>query len=190
MDQQVNSDASIEQAKEDTEKAKQSNITYTQSEFDKKVKEQVSSISSKFADYDEVREQLESLRKEKEERELSEKSDLEKQIAMNEKLQQQLDALSGEKTELEKAKIRSEVLADEKFRNLPHVYRNAVVADSDIDTVRESAEKILAQFQNDFQEKRESFGIPNEVKKAVKTEPITLNTLKDSMRSKISQMVK
>ena len=179
-------DPVLAKAKDDAAKEKQSNITYSQSEFDKAVKDQVASVSNKYSDYDLVKTQLDELAKEKEEREMADKTDLEKSLAANEKLQQEIDKLNGEKSIFEKDKLKSEVLSDVKYNSMSKVYRDAVAPDSDIEKVKASADAYLEQYNTDHNVQRETFGIPNELKKPETLNTKSIGSIKEMMKQKIA----
>ncbi len=139
---------------------KQTNRTFTQSELDSMIAKAVHGEREKYEGFDEMKTQLDTLTKEKKNKELENKTELEKiQILFNEQTAQ-LTTAQNEVLELNKAKIRNEVLNDPKYSLLPSVYKNAVDLSDDPEAVKESAEKILNQYSVDMGAKGTNIPVP------------------------------
>jgi hypothetical protein len=129
---------------------KQSNNTFTQSEFDKKLKE---SLAAKQQELDELKKASGNVDGELEElRDFKKKAELEK-MSEAEKLQAEKEAFEKQKAE-ELAKIEAEkinnlrmsVLTDTKYSILPSMARKVVEGKTE-DEIKSSADKILEDYQ-------------------------------------------
>ena len=151
--------------------------TFTQAEKDREIATLINREREKFKDYDEIKKNYESLIQEKKEREMSEKTEVEKLQAQLAEVNNQLVTARGEISEFSKQKVKITVLDNEKYRKLPRAYKNMVEASEDMETVQASAEKILEEYNQDMGGKiSNTFGIPKKTETNIAT-PKTENTV-------------
>jgi len=173
---------------------KQSTKTFTQSEVDQIAGRAVKSERQKYEDYEEIKSQYEALMQEKKEKELSEKSEVERLNALYSEVVTQNTDLTNELSTYKKKQLRQDVLNGAKYRGLPRAYQNLVELSDDKDSLIASADKVLEEYNNDTGKKvSETFGIPQqkdttlvEPKKTAEN-PADLAT---SLRSKILNTLK
>jgi len=139
---------------------KHSTKMFTQSEFDQHIARERKKIEEKYKDYDTLKTQLEELMKEKKERELAKKSEVEKRDIQIQELTQKLTKIETEYLTEKKKNLRNEILSDPKFSVLPKAYKNLVKISDNLEEIKESAEEALKEYEKDFGKKRESFGSP------------------------------
>jgi hypothetical protein len=142
---------------------KQSNRMFSQSEVDQMVAKLSRKIEEKYNDYDSVKKEIESLRKEREEKELAEKSELEKTQINLDKINKELEITKQENSRFKLENIKNSILQEPRFAKLPRAYKNLVVASENSDEVRQSAEDVFREFEQDHNGlKSENFGKPIE----------------------------
>lgn len=128
---------------------KQSTKTFTQSDNDKLVAEAIRREREKYQDYDQVKKELETLRKSQKERELSEMSELEKHKAMLEEIQSEKSKIDQELSFYRQKEAIGNVLSNEKYSKLPPIYRQAVKYSESVEEIMKSADEMLSQFEKD-----------------------------------------
>jgi hypothetical protein len=181
----VNSASNQEQVAEE----KQSNKTFTQSELDSMMSREKKKLESQYADYNEMKTKLDELVKEKEDKELAEKSEVEKKQVEIEKLTQKVNELSSEYETQKRLNLRNDVLSDTKYSKLTRAYKNLVKLSDDKDEIIANADEILEEFEKDFS-KKESYGTPLEKGKSnggINTHP---NNLAEHLKAKIAERMK
>ena len=105
---------------------KQSTKQWTQSEVDKHTAALLNREKEKFADYEEKKTLLDKLLKEKEEKELEGKTEIEKALSQVDQLTKRNQELEQYSVKYEQERVRSLVLGDPKFATLPAVYKNSI----------------------------------------------------------------
>jgi len=138
---------------------KQSNKTFTQSEFDKMLKKETSDLRKQVKELKSVSTELEELRQFKEESENEKMSAVEKAHKIAEEYKARLEDANKQLELASLNNIKNEVLADPKYSTLPKIYKSAVKGD-DENSIIESAEAIYEQWQNDMpqQAKKKNVG--------------------------------
>lgn len=131
------------------EEEKQTNRTFTQSEADKMIADAVKKATDKFSDYDGVKKKLTELESEKKKADEASMSEIEKVKKQNSELTERIGVLEGENLRYKKTALRADVLSDPRFVNLPGAYRKLIDGD-DKDKITESADKVLAEWQEDL----------------------------------------
>lgn len=141
------------------------NKVWDQSEHDRAIAEALRAERAKFQDYDKIKQSFESLQKEKEELEMKEKSELEKKELELSRASQKLEEYENNLKTFKLKEVRDKVLSSPKYADLPSVYKNAVsLSDNEMDLQAE-ADKVLEQYNNDFQVKKTTFGKADTVAK-------------------------
>lgn len=163
---------------------KNTNRVFDQSEHDRLVSEALRAEREKYKDYHAKTKRLEELERLQEEASLKEKSELERKDHEITKLTNSLKEYESSMKQYQLKDLRSKVLSDIKYKDLPAVYRNAIqLSDSEIELQAE-ADKILEQWKQDFNITGKSFGIPDEKrpadKKSVVSDP-------DSFRDRLKE---
>lgn len=130
---------------------KQTNRTFTQSEFDSMLAKQTAEMTEKIKGFSVLEKKYSELESKLQEKEESEMSELQK-------LQSKVEKLTETKTNLEKTLkekdrgiITSSVLADPKYASLPTVYKRAIPLSDSKEEVIAEAERALEQYQKDFE---------------------------------------
>jgi hypothetical protein len=138
-----------DETKEEVVEESQSNKTYTQSDFDKEVARQIAEFRVKHGDPDKVKNELETLKKWKEEKE-------NEALTEQEKIQKRPDELKDENTTqkrrnqlLELQLKTKDILSESKYSTLPRVYKNMVQGESE-DEIRLNADKIMGEYADDL----------------------------------------
>ena len=146
-------DNSDDQSKDDPkvdDRDKQTNRTFTQSEVDSLISKQVAKVvADKYSDYETNQQELQSLAKEKKERDEAEMTELQKAKTVIDDLTDNLTTVNIQNTEFKKTVLKQRVLNDPKYANLPRAYKNSVAASDDEAAVIESAEEMLKEFKQD-----------------------------------------
>jgi hypothetical protein len=166
MDVETNSNENVADVEGQSQpEEKETNKMFSQSEFDKHVAAAIRKEREKYKDYGNIKSEYEKMQKTLREKEMSEKSEYERlQIELDETKRQYAQEKSRAE-EIMRHKKRSDVLSEGKYANLPRAYKAMVELSDDDDYVRESADKILEEYQKDIGVKMEkSFGIPPSVK--------------------------
>jgi hypothetical protein len=102
------------------------------------------------------------LESEKEKAELAEKSELEQANHKFTKLEQEYNDLKNANKQFQLKELRSKVLSDSKYAELPSVYKNAIsLSDNELE-IQAEADKVLEQYQQDFGIRQQSFGKPTD----------------------------
>jgi len=150
---------------------------FTQAEKDREIATLINRERDKFKGYEDIKKNYDSLIAEKKEREMSEKTEVEKLQSQLAEVNNQLVTARGEISEFSKEKIKITVLDNEKYRKLPRAYKNMVDASEDMETVQASAEKILEEYNQDMGGKiSTTFGIPKKAENNITT-PKAENTI-------------
>jgi hypothetical protein len=160
------------------------NRVWDQSEHDRALTEALRAEREKYSDYDEVKSKLTSLLDEKEKQELSEKTELEKREHELSKIKQQLEEKDGILSQFKLKEIRDGVLSDPKYKELPAVYKNAINLSENEAEVQTEADKVLDQFNADFNRTGQSFGKATE-KKPPDTKPLSVPKDADDLRASL-----
>ena len=146
---------------EKPEENKQTNRTFTQSDVDKLVAEQIRKATEKFKYYESIKGTAEALKKEKEERELAEKSELERKEAEIAKLKKQTEEYNAKINSFILKEKRDGILSDAKYSELPSAYKRLVEPSEDEDALKQAADAALEQYKNDFKKiTSKDFGVP------------------------------
>ena len=139
---------------------KESSKTFTQSEVDQMIARATQRTKQNFGDYDAIKQEHEALLAEKKERDLANKTEVEKLQAMNSELTTELTNVKGQISTYEKERLRMDVLNGNKYLNLPRAYKNLVVLSEDKEAIIASADEVLQEFENDTGKKvADTFGI-------------------------------
>ena len=148
-----------------TEEEKKTNRVYSQSEADQLVAKVLSKEREKYADYDTIKSEYQKTQDALREKELADKSELEKaQFTINE-LTTKLEGATGKLTEYQREKVRDGVLQDPKYSKMPAMYKRNVKFSDNLDEVRQSADEIYEHFKADFQDQAsKTFGLPPDKK--------------------------
>ena len=167
--------------------------SFTQAENDRLVGQAIVRERAKYADYDEKTKQLESLLLAQKEKDLADKSEVEKLSTINSDMVTELTNAKSELDKYKKLQVKNDVLNGAEFAQLPRAYKNMVELSESQDDVMESAKAVLAEFEKDTGKKiTASFGIP-EQKDTVLSEPAkkveNSVDLANSLRSKITSII-
>lgn len=165
---------------------KESNRTFTQSEHDKAVADAVKKAVSEFADHNDLKTKLETLEKEKKEREMAELSELEKRDIQLKELNEKLAALELANNQLKIDSLRSQVLSEMEYTGMPRAYRMQVEG-NDEESIRESAKTVLEEYKADLEKqgKKPSFGVPD-----IKGGDIPLKNIPQNGRERVNAKLK
>jgi hypothetical protein len=167
-----------EEKKEEVTEEKETNKTYTQSDFDKEVARQMAEFKVKHGDPEKTKKELANLIKWKKEKE-------EEALTEQERIQKRLDELKDESTSvkrrnqiLELQLKTKDILSESKYSTLPRVYKNMVQGESE-EEIRLNAEKIMTEYQDDLKKigKTVEF-VPPEMSKTPESK-INVKSLKD-----------
>ena len=145
---------------------KQSNKTFTQSDYDKMVAKKEKEISDKFKDYETLKSKAETLEKIQSEQEASKLSEIEKATKRANELEAKILQIEAEKNVLAKRTLKLGVLSDQKFIGLPEPYK-AIVDGEDAESLKASAEKALEDFNEVLKKnglKAGTSGMPLDIK--------------------------
>ena len=178
---------------ETTTEEKQSTKDWTQSEVDKHTASLLNREKEKYSDYEDVKKQLETLMQEKTEKENANKSELEKALDSLQTLKQRNEELESMSKKVEMENLKSNVLSDPKYTDMPKAYKSMVATSSNEEEMRGQAEAALEEYKKDFTGKTsEQFGIPAP-KKETKFEPKEVitdpNTLANALRSRVTSLL-
>lgn len=190
-------DENTNTSNETLEEKKTEQRTFTQAEKDKEIAMVIKREREKFQDYDSIKGDYEKLVNAEKERELQTKTETEKLSIQLQEVQEKLVQANGQIASFTQEKTRMTVLDDEKYRSLPRAYKNMVAMSDDIETVQESAEKALEEFNKDFNGKvSNTFGIPNksnkepsEVDKKI-TEVSKPSDIASTLRAKLNNAIR
>lgn len=190
-------DENTNTSNETLEEKKTEQRTFTQAEKDKEIAMVIKREREKFQDYDSIKGDYEKLVNAEKERELQTKTETEKLSIQLQEVQEKLVQANGQIASFTQEKTRMTVLDDEKYRSLPRAYKNMVAMSDDIETVQESAEKALEEFNKDFSGKvSNTFGIPNksnkepsEVDKKI-TEVSKPSDIASTLRAKLNNAIR
>jgi hypothetical protein len=183
----------IEHKEEQKEESKSTNRMFTQAENDKFVGEAIKRERAKYADYEETKTQLETLLAQQKEKDLAEKSELEKLQTINSEMVTDLTNAKTELSTLKKQQLRSDVLNGADFASLPRAYKNMVELSDNVEDIQASAAAVLEEFQKDTGKKvSATFGIPEKKAETI-SEPAkeigSPEALANSLRSKLSDII-
>jgi predicted N-acyltransferase len=173
MAEEVKQEEKVEEQEnvESQNNGKETNKLFTQSDFDSRIALESKKLNDKYKDYEDVKNQLETLVNEKKEKELAEKSEIEKRDIQITELTQKMERLSGDYDKAVKQNIRNNVLNQSKYAKLPRAYKNMVVLSEKEDDIIQSADEVLKEFETDLGKNKESFGTP------IKTANDAVNTI-------------
>jgi hypothetical protein len=135
--------------KEEVVEEKETNKTYTQSDFDKEVARQMAEFKVKHGDPEKTKKELENLmkwKKEKEEEALTEQEKIEKRL---EELKDESTTVKRRNQILELQLKTKDILSESKYSTLPRVYKNMVQGESE-DEIRLNADKIMQEYADDL----------------------------------------
>lgn len=177
---------------QETEQKDQPRV-FTQAEKDKEIAMIINREREKFKDYDTTKQELEALRTAQREKELAEKSEIEKLQTILSETTTELTNVKTEYTTLQKKHIRNDVLNGNKYLGLPRAYKNMVTLSDNPDEIIASADEVLAEFEKDTGKKvADTFGVPQPSDTTISTpqkeikEPADLaNSLRSLIASKI-----
>lgn len=153
---------------------KQTNKVFTQSEVDQLVAKVVKSELSKYADYSDVKTKAETLEREKQERELKDKSEIEKAQIAAKDWQEKYGKLEQEYKTQKLINVKSDILADSKYAALPKVYRDSIHMSDNADEVKAHADEMLKTFNADISKVKTTVGAPGEAPPTAPEKPKTL----------------
>jgi hypothetical protein len=133
------------EAKAGGEENKQTNRTFTQSEYDKAIADHEKAVTEKFKDYETLKQKADAFEKEKADAEALKLSEVEKATKRAEDAEAKANTLEKEKTDLFKQTLKLTVLSDPKYHILPDPYKKLIDGDT-IEAIKESAEKVGTEF--------------------------------------------
>jgi len=140
---------------------KQSTKTFTQSDFDQMIAREKKRMETTYAGFDDMKKQNETLINEKKEKELADKTEIEKAQIETKEITAKLDTLTSEYAKAKQVNLRNDILSDAKFNKMPKAYRNLVELSDDTDIVQKSAEDALQEYEKDITGKEKpTFGAP------------------------------
>jgi hypothetical protein len=155
-------DEKTTQKTEDIEGKPQGRV-FSQAENDRLVGQAIVREREKYADYNDVKTQLDSLLAEKKEKEMANKSEVEKLQALLSETTTELTNVRGELTTYQKKTLRSDVLNGNKYIGLPRAYKNLVKLSDNMEEIQASADEVLAEYEKDTGRKvAATFGIPEQ----------------------------
>ncbi len=131
----------------------------TQSDFDKAIAREQKRIAEKYADYDNVKQRLQTLEDEAKAKMQAEMTEVEKKNAALKELEDKLNNINLENKKLKLSQIKIDVLNEAKYAVLPRAYKALVEANEDVEAVKKNADEILAEFEKDTGHKKD-FGRP------------------------------
>lgn len=164
---------------------KQTNKTYTQSEADQLVAKILKQELGKYADYSDVKAEAETLKREKSERELAEKSEIEKAQLVAKDWQDKYGKLESEYKQQKLVNVKNEVLSDKKYAALPKVYRDSVRMSENADEIKSHADEMLKQFTADVATVKPTIGAPGS--SPTPTEPVKAKSLAEILKERASR---
>jgi predicted RNase H-like HicB family nuclease len=170
-----------------TEEGKESNRTFTQSDFDKMVAKKEKELSDRFKDYEDLKTKAETFEKLKAEQEQAKLSEIEKANLRAKELEDKLNNLISEKTVLEKKTLKFEVLSDPKYSALPNAYKK-IIDGSTVDELKASAEEALKEFEEVLKSvggKNTNVGLPPT--NTTKTEPQKPISLSEAFMERLNR---
>lgn len=136
------------------EEEKQTNRVFTQSELDSFLHREVSKMKTeydtKLKEFSGMKEEFETLKKTKLEKERAEMSELEKSKMEKADILAQMEKIQNDYLLLKKEQTVNEVLQKEEYSKLPLVYRKSIVRSDNLDEVMQSANDILELYNKDF----------------------------------------
>jgi hypothetical protein len=139
---------------------KKTNKTFTQSEHDKAVKEQVEKITADFNEklkgFETIASELDQYKAKEKEIEMAKLSDKEKATVKQSELEKKIEALANQnKMVLEQNEMLSQVVirdnivnSDPSLAQLPRVYKEQIRGKNE-DEIRAKADAIINEFNND-----------------------------------------
>jgi len=169
---------------------------FTQAEKDRELAMLINKEREKYSDYDTIKSDYEKLMNERKEKEMAEKTEVERLQAQLDEVNSQLVNANGQISDFNKQRVKMTVLDDEKYRKLPRAYKNMVDSSDDMETVQQSAEKALEEFNKDMGGKiGATFGIPKTINTEIATETNKPTVIKDAsdiaatLRNKIQSAI-
>ena len=128
---------------------KQTNRTFSQSEYDKALAIAVQKETDKFKDFDALKQNYELMKSERQKEEEAKLSEIERANKQVAELTEKLSLISVEKEQLSKTALKAEVLSDPKFVVLPNAYRK-LIDGKDSESFKTSAESVLTEYLEDM----------------------------------------
>jgi predicted nuclease with TOPRIM domain len=173
---------------------KETSRTFTQSEVDQMIAKAAQRTKQNFSDYETIKTEYETLKAQQKEKEMAEKTEVEKLQAMLSESTTELTNVKTQYTELSRKQLRNDVLNGNKYLGLPRAYKKLVSLSDNKDEIIASADEVLEEFKKDTgKEVAATFGIPepqdttlSEPAKEVK-DPADLAA---ALRSKIMSKIK
>lgn len=127
------------------EENKQTNRTFSQSDYDKALADKEKAVKEQFKDYETLKQKADAYEKEKADAEALKLSELEKANKKAEEAEARALSLEKEKSDLVKQTLKLTVLSDPKYSMLPEPYKKLIDGD-DIETIKKNADKVGAEF--------------------------------------------
>jgi len=159
QDIQEKSDAKPDKAENATED-KKSNRKFTmpdgkeveQSDFDQALFREVAKMEQKYAGFESMQKKLDTLQAAEKERELAAMTEAEKLNTQLTDANALALQLQEQNKKLNMEIMKSNVLSDTKYINLPNAYRKLIQSGETVEDVRSNADIVLEEFQKDFQQ--------------------------------------
>lgn len=152
---------------------KDSNRTFTQSDFDKMVAKKEKEIVERYKDYETLKQKADALEKVQMEQEQAKLSEVEKANKRAQDLETRLAQIEQEKNLLAKTTLKLSVLSDPKYGVLPEPYKK-VIDGEDEAGMKDSAEKALDDFTATLKKlgyKPTASGLPPETMNTIPAKP-------------------
>jgi hypothetical protein len=123
-------------------------------------------IKEQLGDYQNVKDELDSLKSADKKRREAEMSELEKANSAFEDMKSNMSTLENENAQYKMKDIKDKVLnADVKFNDMPPIYRNSIALSDDEISVAQSAEEVYKKYRQDFRlDEKETIPPPNKDK--------------------------
>jgi hypothetical protein len=192
MSEEKNPDANTSDVSTETEQEKESNNTFTQSDFDKALAREISKIKTQYSDYDDLKSEFAELKKWKDQKEQENMSEQEKLAKLIQDQESEKNQLKGENENLLKRIMKQEVLFDKKYAHLPTVYRQAISGETREEVV-ESADNILIEYNNDLKsagKPMDNVSVPPDVSAEQVQQTQLPKDINDKINLKISNRLK
>jgi hypothetical protein len=109
---------------------KQSNKTFSQSEFDSRLATELNKFKTQYSDYDELKENFLEMKKWKEQKEQESMTEQEKMTNLVQNTAKENESLKSERDGLLTEIMKKDILLDKKYADLPIVYKQAVIGNS------------------------------------------------------------
>jgi predicted RNase H-like HicB family nuclease len=173
---------------------KQTNRTFSQSDFDRAKADIEKKFKTRYEDYDQIKDGFLELKKWKEQKEQEAMTEQEKIANIIKNTTSENENLKQEKDNLLKQIMKKDVLLDKKYSGLPTVYKMAVQGDSP-EEVTESADNMLNAYYEDMKaagKPIENVSIPNDLKAQATQQNVSPKDFKqqvnDMLKNKINAL--